>query len=557
MSGVFVRDWKAGDVVSAADMDELVAAVGMLERVMAGKEGRGVAGGCVQRECDGPVEWPWQVLASPGEAGMELYVMPGRVMVSGCGVWTDEAGVERGGFEYVTLPGNMVRVDGFDAGLDVPQVVYLQLRGEVVARHLTYAEAYPDAELSGDEDGTLAAQYTGLRDARLELVCVPVETVLTPGADVLRVWPLAIYSPGYEQPVTQLLWGDLSALECRGLVDSWGDVVWPSDRSGAAAWGSAAHGAGMATMVEADFSTEREVITGPLLACMDLDGAVEFYLGDRPAGVPDVPGGGGAWDDGGSDVGDDGDLDDDGDGPDVPGDDGDDGWDDDLPDDDDRDPDEDAVPDGKVAVKIGYERGDGFSECTLVRRRGAYYWRLVLDSEFVGSALAGMKVKGQVTLAANGSQKGTIADVKMSLGDSSASASGAKVSASGELLFRGTGGSSGVASRSHAVEYVLQPGAFAVEARTWYLSPRKLATAGSWVKLTRSDGLTSFDVRASEWWKWSVDVARLQAAAANEAQKQMAARAVSDAAVAVSHDSTVTATLTGTLLAATATATLS
>lgn len=549
MASIFLKDWKKGDVVTAADLQELTDAVAMLENTARKAWTGSSAGGAVQRENEPPVEWPWQVLATTGVDGVELYVVPGRVAIGGSQVFTNAAGERMGGFDYVTMPGNVVKVPGFDATQQEPQVVYLQLRGEVKARQLQQLEVYPEQDSGAAAATALTAhQRTELVNAALELLCVPLSTSLLPQDDLLRVWPLAIYTPGHEQPVNQLQWGELSACECRGLVDSWGDVVWPTDRSGAAAWGAAGHEAGMATLTEADFSTEYETIMGPLWGCMDLDGAVEFYLGDHPAPPyvgplpwvdPDDPN----LDDGDEDEEEEEDTDD---SDDDGGGDGGDGGDDD---------DEEVPDDQKIAVKIGYEAGDGFKSCTLVRKAGGYYWKLELDPDAVRICLTGLQVPATMTLAANGSQQGNIAVVTMSLGDSSASASGSGATGSGALLFKGTQGSQGVASRTHTFKYSIDV-SLNVAGKTWYLSPRAASDAGSWVKKTRSDGTSNFNVRASEWWTWSIDSEKLKAAGINHLKQELAKRTLSASDTSTSSDSTVTGTLTGTPLAIHATATL-
>lgn len=548
MAGVFLRDWKKGDVVSAADLNDLVEAVALLENAGSGAAQVSARPGARLHEYDGPVEWPWQVLVQYGAAGPELWVVPGCVFVGGAGPLVGE---DADGWRYVSMAGNLVQVPGFDASLAEPQVVYLVLNGEVRVRRILWGEVDAEAAEPAEESG---GQFTELVNASLSLVCVPVESSLLEGP--LRVWPLAIYTPGAEQPVNQLQWGELSAVECRGVVDDFGDVVWPADRSGAAAWGTAGHEAGMEVLAEADFSTPRETITGPLYGALDVDGALEFYLGvhEAPPYVNDDSGGdgdgGGSEDDGegkGDDFEDDGDvdvdIDDDSDPSPGPG---------PGPDEDD---DETVTPDEKVAVKIGYEKGDGFSECTLVRRAGGYYWKLVLDTEYVRGVLQGVQVPATLRLAAGGEQQGTIAKVRMSLGDSAASGSGTAATGSGALLFKGTQGSYGVAARTHRFNYSISLDV-EVPKKTWYLSPRQASQAGSWVKLTRSRGTTNFSVRASEWWTWSVDCAALQKAAANQLQQEMAKRQLSASAASSSHDSTVTGELSGTPVAIVAKAVL-
>ena len=546
MASVFLREWQRGDAVTATDLQELVDAVAALENSRLASTGSSQAAGGVQQESDGPVEWPWQVLATTAEAGHELYVVPGRVLTGGEPEWTDENGTVRGGFKYTALAGNVVKVSGFDATLADPQVVYLQLWGEVVVRRLTMAECYPDTETDAESGAMLTpGQYTELKNARLEVVCVPAASSLLEQTGLLRVWPLAVYTPGHEQPVTQLQWGLLSAVECRGLVDSWGAIVWPTDRSGAADWGKDEHGADMATLTEADFSTARETITGPLMGCIDTDGAVEFYLGvhEAPPYVGPLPpvdpndptleeeeddeeedtddsGGGGDGGDGGDD-------------------------------------DEGTNPDEKIAVKIGYEAGDGFRSCALVRRAGGYYWKLELDPDFVRGAMQGLSVPATMTLAAGGSQVGVQATVEMGLGTTAASAGGTAATGTAQLVFHGTNAvDASTKTRTEQFNYSISLD-LEVPGRTWYLSPRQLSTAGSWVKLVRSNGASNFNVRASEWWTWHVDREKFRQAGINQMKIELANRTLSATDSSTSADSTVTGALSGTAVAIHAAATLS
>lgn len=546
MASVFLRDWQQGDVVTAADLQELTDAVSLLENMGRQLPQGSNAGAGVRRECDGPVEWPWQVLARPAAAGMELYVVPGRVLVGGNYEFTNADGEVTGGFDYVSMAGNVVKVPGFDATQTEPQMVYLQLWGEVEVRQLQYGECWPPAE--DEETAEFNTDLQGqqqvlLKNARLELACAPVASSLLEQAGLLRVWPLAIYTPGHEQPVNQLQWGELSACECRGLVDSWGAVVWPAERGEAAAWGADGHGSGMATLAEADFSTPCETITGPLLGCIDADGAVEFYLGvheappwtgPEPPVDPEEP----TLED----------LEEEGDG----------GGDDGGGDGSDGDDEEEKGPDEKIAVKIGYEAGDGFLSCALVRKGGAYWWKLVLDPDFVRSAVQGLPVPAVMTLAANGSQAGTQGrTVEMGLGTTAASAGGAAATGTAQLVFHGSNTvDASTKTRTHQFNYSISLD-FEVPEKTWYLSPRELSTAGSWVKLVRSNGASNFNVRAAEWWIWHVDREKFRRAGINQMKIELAKRSLSDSDVSISGDSTVTGTLSGTALAIHAESTLS
>lgn len=229
--------------------------------------------------------------------------------------------------------------------------------------------------------------------------------------------------------------------------------------------------------------------------------------------------------------------------------------------DDDEDVDEDSNPDNRPAVKIGYERGEGFKSCSLVRRGGAYFWKLVLDGAAVSAALRGVEVPGRLTLKANGSQPGTAGRVVyMGLnknGGHSVSANGKTVTGTGSLVFHGT---NAVDASMKEYSCELRFGFdldVSVPDKVWYLSATEVSTAGSWVRRSVSDGVSCFQARAQEWYKFSVNMEALRAAAVNELRGRLTSRRVSDTDVSVSHDSTVTGTLSGTVLNATASAILS
>lgn len=212
-NSVFLRDWRAGDVVSAADLEELVLAVKSLEAVVQ-PAGGGVRGGGCRRQDDGPLVWPWGVQAVPGSEGWVVLVQPGRVLV--------QLDVD-GSVRWLELPAEAL-VDGLAAVGDVPAgaeefTVYLELTGEVVQRRLTgeeyYGPGYPGA-------AELPYEVCALEGAALRVCCQPV-------AGALRVWPLARVNTRHEQPVTQLVWGELWATECRGVAGADGKVLWPGE----------------------------------------------------------------------------------------------------------------------------------------------------------------------------------------------------------------------------------------------------------------------------------------------------------------------------------------
>lgn len=229
------------------------------------------------------------------------------------------------------------------------------------------------------------------------------------------------------------------------------------------------------------------------------------------------------------------------------------------PTDDDDEEDEDVPndPDNPVSVRVGYERGEGFSACSLVRKGGKYYWKLVLDASYVKEALKDVEVPATVTLKGNGSQGGVHATVEMGLGSTSATAADSAVTGSAGLVFHGSNQvDASKKSETYEVTYRLDVNA-TIAAKTWYLSVSAESSAGTWVKKTMSGGRSVFGVNAQVWYMWSVDKAALRNAALNELQKRLQRRTLSDTDTSTSADSTVTGTLSGTPLAVVAEATLS
>lgn len=212
----------------------------------------------------------------------------------------------------------------------------------------------------------------------------------------------------------------------------------------------------------------------------------------------------------------------------------------------DEDVDEDSNPDNRISVQIGYEKGEGFKECYLTRRGGGLFWRLVLDGSYVEAALKGVEVPGVVTVKANGAHPAAGGmSIRMGLGDSSASVSAGVVTASAALRFRGHNQADvSTKSRDHEVTYVLDIDV-EVEDKVWYLSASSASSAGSWVRLTGSDGVSNFQAKASAWYTWSVDRAALRQAAAAELKKRLTGRSMNDSGVSASGTAVVSAALSG------------
>lgn len=552
----FLRDWQPGDIVTAADMQALADTVAMLE---ADADTRGGAErGARRRISDGPQGWPWQVVALHGEDKYELRVLPGKVL-AGCRMTGRGPGLDvvEFAYTYLELPATEGAdvVQDYDATKDVA-TVYLELTGRVVRRYLTWGDMVA-AGLMDDPYGMMTdadrAQRTGhevvtLEDATLRVTCAPVDTAL-------RIWPLAVVSKAHAQPVTQLTWGDLSALECRGIARTDGKPVWPSDRTQAAAWGTTAHAEGMDAVAPVEFSTAAESIEGTLKACMDEDGALEFYLGEYTTSTGGGGGGGGGGDGPG---GDEPDIDD-------PGED---------------DPGEDVPPPGPyyppspgptpgptptptpgpgiTKVQYGYIAGEGFLRCELIRAADdQLYWELELDPGFLASACAALPVPVTVTYKAGGTQQGSKATVEMGLGDCEASTTGMMLSGTAQLVFHGT--NSVDASKKSAtvnVNYTANP--TWQQSRKWYLSPKKVHKAGAYVKLEKANNgwQPGGFVEARVWYRFSIKKAAFRKNALAYLKKEMAAITVDGETVSTSADSSVRAVLSGNLTAPVYTMTL-
>lgn len=547
----FLRDWQPGDIVTADDMQALADTVAMLE---ADADTRGGAehGGC-RRVSDGPQGWPWQVVALRGTDGYELRVVPGKVLagcrMTGRGAGLDEAEVA---YTYLELPATEGAdvVQDYDATKEVA-TVYLELTGRVVRRYLTWGDMV-DAGLMDDPYGMMTEadrlQQTGhevvtLEDAALRVTCAPAD-------DALRIWPLAVVNKTHTQPVTQLTWGDLSALECRGIARADGTPVWPSDRTQAAAWGTTAHADGMDEVAPVEFSTAVESITGTLRVCMDEDGALEFYLGAYASGGEAPP---------------------EDDPRDEPG----------LDDPEEDDPEEDVPPPGPyypptpgpspgpsptpgpgggvTKVPYGYIAGEGFLSCDLIRAAdGKLYWELVLDPDYLAKVCAAMAVPVTVTYKAGGTQEGTIATVEMGLGDCAASVTGMMLSGTAQLVFHGSNAVD-ASKKSATVRVNYEASPLWQQSRKWYLTPKKVHKAGAYVKLekARKGWQPGGFVEARVWYRYSVNKAAFRKNALAYLKQQMAAITVAGSAESISYDSSVRAVLSGNLLAPVYTMTLS
>ncbi len=534
----FLRDWQPGDIVTADDMQALADTVAMLES--AGPTGGAAGGGSCRRVTDGPQGWPWQVIAQPGKKGYDLYVVPGKVLagvrLTGLGDGLGEEEVAYTCLELDPLSRGWPPVaDDYDATQPVA-TVYLELTGTVERRYLTVGDML-DAGIYDDPYGMMTDadkarktrhEVVTLKDAYLRVTCAPVDTAL-------RIWPLAVVNKEHKQPVTQLQWGDLSALECRGVaVDAaGGDVLWPTPWENGAAWGTTAHAQGMACVTQIEFSTDVERIEGELYGRLDADGSLEFYLGEytEPGETDDPP-------------------------PDDPP------WEE-----EDEEDDEDDTPPGPfyppgdddgggggggiTRVRYGYVAGEGFLSCDLVRAgNGKLYWQLVLDPDYLSRICANLPCPATVTVQGDGTQAAGSINIEMGLGEVSISATGMMLRGTAAFVFAGHDHDDVRTKRvTRKVTYKGSP--VWSQPRTWYLTPNKVHQAGRYVILDKAaNGYSPGGfVEARQWYRFRVNKATFTRAARNEFKKALGAIKVQDSQVATSSDSSVVGTLTGTATA--------
>ncbi len=509
----FLRDWQPGDFVTAADLQALADSVAMLEAAAPGGGGA-MRGGGVLRVSDGPVEMPWQVYTEVTQEGIRLRVIPGEVIVGVRDADTSEV-------RTATLADGANVVEDFTPGEAC--TVWLELTGTVSVTRVT------TQGMAGDTYNA-RFQRARLENPALRVTCAPAD-------DALRVWALAAYTPTHEQRVTQLTWGDLSVLECRGMIDEAGGVVWPQDRSAAASWTEEAHRTGMATMCGVDASHSAESITGTLSGCIDMDGAVEFFMGPSQEEEID-PDPVNPWPDDPPVV----------EPPDPDEPDPDDPYEPvhpDPPGPDDPEP-EDVDP---IYVEFGYVAGEGFESCRLVNNAAGtnVSWKLVLDTAYLADVLSDIKAEGQVAFSAGGSSPGVWATVSMGLGDCLAAASGTSASGSAGLRFQGQVGDASTKVASIRITYTASP-RWSPAQTTWLLPADTLHEAGNYVIREPGNYAGNPFVEANHWYRFKINKSLLRIHAQDYFRSQLASISVSDSDSDTSSDSTVTATLSGTIL---------
>lgn len=532
-----LHDWKPGDTVQADELNALCEAVRQVEARLMSAQAGGTHGG-VRVEGDGVVEMPWQVYAVQGGDGLELRVVPGEVL---CGMYAVPPG-EGGGIQYgyrygyMTLPETATKVETGGVDMTQRQTVWLELRGSVEVDELDASEI-PDG---------YAMEEDGWRHDVTRLVEPALRVTMSPEPSSLRWWALAVWEPGHVQPLTQLQWGTLSALELRGLLDMEGRVVEPSD-SPEARWGTKGHEQGMAAMCDiSGTGMFGETFDGKLWACLDYEGAMEFYLGEREWVTQ-----GGGDDGGGGDgvvkvpVGDDEVVIEDKEDMSNP-------WDEPMPDDPAPDePDPKPRPGTPTNVKYGYVAGEGFASCELMIVDGEEKWVLELDAAYLASVCADLQARGNVTIKGSGSTPAWRAAIDMGLGGCSASATGCGLAGMAGLCFHGTN-SVDTSKKTETVKVTYKCSPQWMQAKRWILSPKQLAEAGSYVSMEAGTYKDAF-VSARYWYRFRIDKAKFRKHAEAYFKSGMGKVQVSASAESSSGASMVHGTLGGSMLALVAT----
>lgn len=502
---VFCKDFKKGDILTAGDLNEMVRVVQGLEVTAAGAAGGFMVGG--RGDAVLQARWPFEVTVGFDAAGERvLRVAAGRVLVD---YNTEE------GFVYDELPvgdDGFALVEGY-AGEDGPVTVWLQLVGEIKETHL--------------DDGGDGWTWFGEPVRRVVWTRRELRVSTEEVEGVVRRWPLAVVNCAHVQPVTQLLWGDLNALEVRGFVRTDGEVVWPGCTPDGALRRPEVH-VPLATVNFSGTVSESFSVSGVLRGGMAADGAFSFQLG---APVESDAWAGGAWDE-----------------PDAE-------WDEEEDDDEaggygdfEDETVEELEPGSPTVVRYGYlvQPGDGFSECTLsTTEDGDVCWRLVLDEGFLAEVLEDLAGAATVTVTAEGSVPGAHATVEMGLGGLTVT----NESAAAELVFHGTNAvDASTKVMTKAVKYVVRPDW--AQQKEWLISPSKVATAGRYVQRAEVAAPENGFVQASRWFRFRVDRAAFRQAAEDFLRAELGRVTLSGTVGDESNGCTVTGTLSGSLLKA-------
>ncbi len=532
-----LHDWKQGDPVRADELNALCDAVRQVEERLMNAQSRCDHGG-LRIEPEGEAEIPWQVYLVRQDGKRELHVVPGDVLV---GLYAippaPDEGIQYGSrYAYITLREGAEVVEGMTKWNE-RQVIYLELTGFVEVEVLDGTLLPDDVTM---ESAGWTHDVTQLREPTLRVTVEPAD-----GA--LRVWPLAVWDPEHEQPLTQLQWGTLSALELRVLVDSSGQVVIPADSSGQEAWGGEGHEQDMAIMDEINAAgLVGETFTGKLYASIAADGAMELYLGSRDFVIE---GGGDSGGDSGGRVHigvtdviieDEGDITTDPwDYPPEP----------DEPEPDDPDP--QPLPGVPPPVRYGYVAGEGFESCELMMVNGEEMWVLTLNPTYLASICADLECKGTVTFNGSGSTGAWLAAIDMGLGSCSATATGSGVSGSAGLLFHGTN-SVNTSKKTETITVTYKCSPQWVQNKRWFLSTKKLSDAGAYVIMEAGTYDEGF-VNARHWYRVRIDKAKFRKHAAAHYRIKMGKVQVSASGESTSGESSVSGELSGSMIGMVAT----
>ena len=489
--------FSAGDRVGADRLNALRDAVARLEYACAGG---GAAGrGAMRSRRQSIKRKGWMCCEATGDdGGVAISVDPGEVMMY--------VGHDEGGADCMASPD----LDSMLVGVTADE---------------GFVWLHADYSLSVQEDPQPQVHNMGLRTVppRPEEVAWSLSFGMEAGGVHSRSWRLAYYNARDTQPLTQLMWGTLSLGEVVAVMDAQGMPLLPRAQSDDS-WGSCASAVLLQKTVTNAAGGVMDLV---LRGGMDAGGAIEFFLGpwsestnyiwtspgllpepDEWEGTPDddyepwVPGGGGGAGDDGDDV---------------------------------------------AFVPNGYVAGPGIASCQLMKNgRGQWAWKVELDGAALGSLLAGMSSKVTVNFTASGSQDGVYATVKMGLGACTLAGEGGAVTGSAEVVFEGTVGDASKTSDEVSARVQLAP-TWNPEPQVWTIPASMVATGGKFMRVDPAGSADSDDVRALRWYRISVDVSRLKQVAQSQAGRAIAQRSVSGSDSSTSEDSTVTATLSGSM----------
>lgn len=507
-----LKEWKSGDLLLADDLQAVVDTTRRMEQKLfsAGT----FPGGVCKRIADGPIGWPWQVYGTPEDTYLKLYVIPGRVVT---GVLADPA---TGEYIYQYTSAGDSRLEVEDLEKDKKEtIVYLELSGWLDVAYAPMGEIWPEETFPPPYPPNAPELFVGWQ--RTEISYPLLRVTCKPADSALRVWPLAAVNLGDKQPITQLQWGDLNALECRGIASADGllkPTALPVDNG----WGTAGHKVGMSKICSLIFDTRAENIRGELHGRLGTGGEVEFYLGgyvprleeEEPEPWPE----------------------------------------------DDEEEDEYLPPGpytpvkpppvGDIRVRYGYVAGNGFLSCGLIQdANGRYFWELELDPEHLAKVCRDLTATATATVQADGSSAGTITTVAMGIESCRVTASGMLLQGTVTFVFAGTDGDdAGTKQTTFSCSYKGSP--VWQQPRKWYLSPNRVHLPGNYVARDVSSRFYSQHgfVAARKWYKFRVKDKEFRKAAAAEFARALAKIKVADSQSSVSYDSTVSGTLSGSAL---------